>query len=316
MATGSKVVIYAALFGNAAIAATKFAASVFTGSSAMLTEAIHSVVDTGNQGLLLWGLKRARQPPDSRFPFGHGREIYFWSFVVAIMIFGVGAGVSIFEGVKHLLHPREITSPTVNYVVLGTAMVFEGVAWWIAFKEFRRAKGEAGYLEAVQKGKDPTLFVVLFEDSAALAGLIVAFLGIFLGQITGWLWLDGAASVVIGLILAAVALWLAFETKGLLIGESASDAVRDQVRNLVSGTGGVERVHELLTLQMGPESILVVVSLDFADQVSADGVENTVAGMRQRIRQEVAGVSRVFIQVEPAPAPARLQDSPEGSGSS
>jgi cation diffusion facilitator family transporter len=273
-------------------------------------------VDTGNQGLLLWGLKRAKKPADSRFPFGHGREIYFWSFVVAIMIFGVGAGVSIFEGIKHLLHPREITSPTVNYIVLGAAMVFEGVAWWIALKAFRQAKGEAGYLEAVQKGKDPTLFVVLFEDSAAMAGLIVAFLGIYLGQITGWLWLDGAASVIIGLILAAVALWLAFETKGLLIGESASEGVRDQVRKMVSGADGVEKIHELLTLQMGPESILVVVSMDFADRLDATAVENTVADMRDRIREEVAGVSRVFIQVEPAPVPGRLSDSPAGTGSS
>ncbi len=316
MAKGSKFVIYAALLGNGAIAVTKFAASVFTGSSAMLTEAIHSVVDTGNQGLLLWGLRRARQPADSRFPFGHGREIYFWSFVVAIMIFGVGAGVSIFEGIKHLLHPREITSPTVNYIVLGAALLFEGVAWWIALKAFRHAKGKAGYLEAVQKGKDPTLFVVLFEDSAAMAGLIVAFLGIYLGQVTGWMWLDGAASVVIGLILATVALWLAFETKGLLIGESARVGVRDQVRSLVSGADGVVNVHELLTLQMGPESILVVVSLDFADRLTAAKVENTVAGMRDRIRREVAGVSRVFIQVEPVPAPARLSDTPGGTGSS
>ena len=316
MAKGSKFVIYAALLGNAAIAVTKFAASVFTGSSAMLTEAIHSLVDTGNQGLLLWGLKRAQKPADPRFPFGHGREIYFWSFVVAIMIFGVGAGVSIFEGIKHLLHPREITSPTVNYIVLGAAMVFEGVAWWIAFKEFRRAKGATGYLEAVQKGKDPTLFVVLFEDSAAMAGLIVAFLGIYFGQITGWMWLDGAASVIIGLILAAVALWLAFETKGLLIGESASESVRDQVRKLVSGANGVEKIHELLTLQMGPESILVVVSLDFADRLDADTVENTMAGIRDRVRKEVAGVSRVFIQVEPVPGPRSLPDNPEGTGSS
>lgn len=316
MAKGSKFVIYAALLGNAAIAVTKFAASIFTGSSAMLTEAIHSVVDTGNQGLLLWGLKRAKKPADPRFPFGHGREIYFWSFVVAIMIFGVGAGVSIFEGIKHLLHPRATTSPTVNYIVLGSAFLFEGAAWWIALKEFRRAKGKAGYLEAVQKGKDPTLFVVLFEDSAAMAGLVVAFLGIYLGQVTGWMWLDGAASVVIGLILASVALWLAWETKGLLIGESASATVRSQVRSMVADQDGVEKIHELLTLQMGPESILVVVSLDFADRLDAAAVENTMAGMRERIRTEVAGVSRVFIQVEPAPGPRSLPDNPAGTGSS
>ena len=299
MARGSRFVIYAALLGNAAIAVTKFAASLFTGSSAMLTEAIHSVVDTGNQALLLWGLKKSKRPADEQFPFGYGQEIYFWSFVVAIMIFAVGAGVSIFEGVKHILHPREITSPTVNYIVLGFAFVFEGTAWWIARREFRRVKGKAGYLEAVRKGKDPTLFIVLFEDSAAMAGLVVAFLGIYLGQITGLLWLDGVASVIIGLILAVVAGWLAWETKGLLIGESASAVIREQVRSLVQGHKGVENIHELLTLHMGPESILVIVSVDFADALDADAVENTVAGIRDRIRREVPGISRIFIQVEP-----------------
>ena len=300
MARGSRFVIYAALLGNAAIAVTKFAASLFTGSSAMLTEAIHSVVDTGNQGLLLWGLKKSKRPADEQFPFGYGQEIYFWSFVVAIMIFAVGAGVSIFEGVKHILHPREITSPTVNYIVLGAAFIFEGAAWWIARREFNRVKGKAGYLEAVRKGKDPTLFIVLFEDSAAMAGLMVAFLGIYLGQITGLLWLDGAASVIIGLILAVVAGWLAWETKGLLIGESAGAVIREQIRNLVRGHKGVENIHELLTLHMGPESILVIVSVDFADALDADAVENTVAGLREAIRREVPGVSRIFIQVEPA----------------
>ena len=167
MATGSKLVIYVALAGNGAIAVTKFVAASITGSSAMLTEAVHSVADTSNQALLLWGLHRAKRPADEEFPFGHGKEIYFWSFVVAIMIFALGAGVSIYEGIKHLLHPVAVENPMVNYIVLAIAMVFEGLAWFFALKGFRAAKGRMGYFQAVRHGKDPTMFVVLFEDSAA-----------------------------------------------------------------------------------------------------------------------------------------------------
>jgi cation diffusion facilitator family transporter len=306
MATGSKTVIYAALAGNAAIAVTKFAASLFTGSSAMLTEAIHSVVDTGNQGLLLWGMRKAKRPPDDRFPYGYGKEIYFWSFVVAIMIFAVGAGVSIYEGIKHLQHPREITDPIVNYVVLASAMVFEGAAWLFAWKGFRETKGQMGYFEAVRHGKDPTMFVVLFEDSAAMLGLVVAFVGIALGQITGNLYFDGAASVIIGLILATVAAWLAYETHGLLIGEAASERVRQQIRRLIVTHPGIRQLSELLTMHMGPDSILVTASVDYLDGWSSTQVEASVAELNAKIREAVPGVRRVFIEVE-APAAHRKQ---------
>ena len=205
MAAGSKLVIYAAFAGNLAIAITKFFASIFTGSSAMLTEAIHSLVDSGNQLLLLYGLRRARRPADERFPLGHGKEVYFWSFLVAILIFAAGAGISIYEGVKHLLHPAEVSNPFVNYIVMGLAILFEAASWFLALREFRKQKAGKGYIEAVKTGKDPTLFVVLFEDSAALLGLLVAFLGIALGDWAGIPYFDGAASVLIGLILATVA---------------------------------------------------------------------------------------------------------------
>ena len=230
MTSGPKKVIYAALLGNSAIAVIKFVAASMTGSSAMLSEAVHSVVDTGNQILLLHGLRRARRPPDAEFPFGHGKEIYFWSFVVALSVFAVGAGVSIYEGVVHILHPRPIEDPTVSYVVLGVAMAFEGAAWLFAWREFSRARGTLGVFEAVRRGKDPSLFVVLFEDSAAMLGLVVAFAGIALSHATGLAWIDGAAAVVIGLILAATAAWLAFETKSLLIGEAADEEVRAEIR--------------------------------------------------------------------------------------
>ncbi|MCA9728908.1 MAG: cation diffusion facilitator family transporter, partial [Candidatus Eisenbacteria bacterium] len=208
MSAGSRKVIIAALLGNLAIAATKFVAAAISGSSAMLSEGIHSLVDTGNQVLLLHGLRKAARPANERFPFGHGKEIYFWSFVVAILIFAVGAGVSIFEGVHGLLDPHETDDPRINYVVLVFAAIFEGFAWMFALREFRQSKGKRSYLEAVRRGKDPSVFVVLFEDSAAMLGLAVAFAGVFLAQITGIPHFDAAASIVIGLILAATAWWL------------------------------------------------------------------------------------------------------------
>jgi cation diffusion facilitator family transporter len=255
VAGSSKKVIYAALIGNSLVAITKFIAATMTGSSAMLSEGIHSVVDSGNQLLLLLGLHKAKKPADDRFPFGHGKEVYFWSFVVAMLIFAVGAGVSVYEGINHLLHPEPIENPYINYIVLTLAVGFEGVALYYALTEFTRAKGKWSYLEAVQKGKDPTTFVVLFEDSAALLGLLVAFLGVFLTQVTGNLYFDGLASIVIGLILGGTAIWLAYETKGLLIGESANVKVIADIRKIVAGYPLVEHVNEVLTMHMGPKYI-------------------------------------------------------------
>ncbi len=298
MATGSKKVIYAAMIGNGLIAITKFIAAGITGSSAMLSEGIHSVVDTGNQCLLLYGLHRAKLPADKRFPFGHGKEVYFWSFIVAILIFGVGAGISIYGGIQHILHPKPITSPNISYVVLGLAMVFEGFAWFIAFKEFSRSKGNMGYLQAVRQGKDPTVFVVLFEDTAAMAGLVVAFLGIWLSQVTGILWLDGLASVLIGCILAVTAAWLAFETKGLLIGESADPIVVKGIRDFVDKNPRVIHVNEVLTMHMGPEYILVNLSVEFADATTAHDMEITIAAMDREIKRLHPDVKRVYIEAE------------------
>ena len=294
----SKKVIYAALIGNTLIAITKFTASVITGSSAMLSEAIHSLVDTGNQGLLLHGLKRAEKPADKDFPFGYGKEVYFWSFVVAILIFALGSGISIYAGISHILEPEPITNPMVNYIVLGLAMIFEGVAWYMALREFRKSKGRWGYVKAVQRAKDPSVFVVLFEDSAALLGLIVAFLGVFLAQVTGILWFDGLASVIIGLILGATAIWLAIETKSLLIGESANNEVNQEIHAIAASYPGIEHVNEVLTLHMGPGFILVNISIDFVDQVSAAEVEQTIAAIDLEIKAKSVLVRRVFIEAE------------------
>lgn len=297
-ASGSKKVIFAALAGNFLIALTKFMAFVLTGSSAMLSEGVHSVVDTGNQILLLYGLRRAGLPADERFPFGRGKEVYFWSFVVAIMIFGVGAGVSIYEGVDHLLHPAAIQNPYLNYIVLALAMLFEGAAWYFALTEFTRAKGKWGYVQAVQRGKDPTMFVVLFEDSAAMLGIIVAFLGILLSQITANPLFDGIASIIIGLILGGTAAWLAYETKGLLIGESANREVVQGIREIVGTHDFIRHVNEILTMHMGPDFILLNLSVDFKDTVSAGELEMAIAGLDQAIKQKYPRIKRIFVEAE------------------
>lgn len=298
MATGSRKVIYAALIGNGLIAITKFIAASITGSSAMLSEGIHSLVDTGNQVLLLNGLKRAQKPPDKEFPFGYGKEIYFWSFIVAILIFALGAGISIYEGILHIRHPEPVKTAYINYIVIGLALVFEGFAWYFAFKEFKKSKGKWSYITAVQRAKDPSIFVVLFEDSAALLGLVVAFLGIYLGQVTGIVYFDGAASIVIGLILAGTAIWLAYETKGLLIGESANESKVQGIRLLASGLDNVLHVNEVLTLHMGPEFILVNISLEFMDEADADEIEQTIEELDREIKKNYPLVKRVFVEAE------------------
>lgn len=297
-ASGSKKVIYAALIGNVAIAATKFIAAAITGSSAMLSEGIHSLVDTGNQVLLLYGMKRAQKPADEKFPFGHGKEIYFWSFVVAILVFALGSGISIYEGIHHILHPKPLESPNIAYIVLLLSIVFEGVAWTIALKEFNRSRGKLSYVEAVNQGKNPALFVVLFEDSAAILGLIVALVGIVVSQATGILWFDGLASVIIGLILGGTAGWLAYETKGLLIGEAADPEVTAGIRELVLSVDNIEYAQEVLTMHMGPEFILVTVNADFDDNARAGEVEKAIAELDRRIKDQYPEVKRVFIEAE------------------
>jgi cation diffusion facilitator family transporter len=298
MAAGSKKVIWAALIGNALIAVTKFFASFATGSSAMMSEGVHSLVDTGNQVLLLYGLKQAQKPADEKFPFGHGKEIYFWSFVVAILIFAVGAGISIYEGIHHILHPAEISDPLINYIVLGFAMLFEGAALFFAVTEFNKVRGKQRILEAVRHGKDPTLFVVLFEDSAAMLGLLVAFLGIYFSQVTGIMWLDGAASVVIGCILGGTAFWLAFETKGLLIGERADKETVSGIRKILKEQNGVVKTNEVLTLHMGPEFILANISIEFSDNLETGQLEKIINELDRKIKFEYPIVKRVFIEAE------------------
>ncbi|WP_280541001.1 cation diffusion facilitator family transporter [Chromohalobacter sp. 11-W] len=307
----SKPVIYAAMGGNLLIAITKFVAAAFTGSSAMLSEGIHSVVDTGNQVLLLLGMKRASRPPSEQFPFGHGKEVYFWSFVVAILIFAVGAGVSIYEGIQHILHPEPMTSPLINYIVLGLGILFEGASWAFALNAFRKTKGKWSYVQAVRRGKDPSMFVVVFEDSAALLGLIVALVGIALSQATGNPVFDGIASVVIGFVLGGTAIWLAAETKGLLIGESANRDVVETIRQLAGQADGVEAVNEVLTMHMGPDFILVTLSIRFQRGLPAERIERAIAELDRAIKAEESMVKRVFVEAE---ARADVDDPPPNDG--
>jgi len=307
-ASGSTKVVIAALVGNGLISVTKFAASMYTGSSAMMSEGIHSVVDTCNQALLLYGIHRSNRPADKIHPFGYAREIYFWAFIVAVLIFAVGSGVSVYEGVHKLLKPTPVNDAFVNYIVLGVAFVFEAGAWWMALREFTRVKGALGYFEAVRRSKDPALFTVLFEDTAAMAGIVVAFTGIWLGQVTGLVWMDGAASIVIGVILAIVAALLAYECKGLLVGESASEEVVESLRTLIESHSADTTVNEFLTMQLGPDDVLVTISLDFSGSLSADDVERHVSEMESKIKTAHPEVKRVFIEAQSFAGHVRQQN--------
>ena len=295
---GSKKVIYAALVGNSLISITKFVAASITGSSAMLSEGIHSLVDTGNQGLLLYGMKRASKPADKKHPFGYGAELYFWAFVVALLIFAVGSGLSIYEGVQKVLHPHPVGDPTINFVVLGAAFVFEGWAWWVALKEFRTTKGKMGWLEAVSNSKDPTVFTVLFEDSAAMLGLVVAAIGIAISYYMDIAWMDGAASIVIGIILAGTAFLLAYETKGLLIGEAASSEMEMEITSIVSAHPAVTIVNELRTLHRGPDEILLTLSLDFENDLIVGQLEKVISNLEDIIRARFPQIRRIFIEAQ------------------
>jgi len=283
--TESTRVVFAALLGNVLVALTKFAAAAITGSSAMASEAVHSLVDTGNELLLLYGLRRAAKPPDADHPFGHGRELYFWSFIVALAIFAVGAGASIFEGVRHIRSPVAIKNPAVNYVVLALAMVFEGGSWWVAFKQFRAAKGEIGYLEAVRKSKDPTTFTVLAEDTGAILGILIALAGTVSARVLDRPVLDGAASIAIGVLLGLIAIVLARETKGLLIGEPARSELVSSICAMARAQPGIERSNGLFTVHIGPRQVVAALSVDFIDTLSAGEVETIVATLEDRVRK-------------------------------
>lgn len=311
----SKTVIFAALAGNTTIAITKTFAALLSGSAAMASEAIHSFVDMGNQILLLYGLRQAAKPADEEHPFGYGLSLYFWSFVVAILIFGLGAGVSLWEGVEKTLHPHAVSHRWLNYVVLGVSLLFEGAVWLIALRAFNVSRGQRSWWNAIRTSKDPTVFTVLFEDTAALLGLLIALLGLGLGQWLDMPRLDGVASILIGLLLAGTASLLASECQSLLTGESLHPAKRQEVCDLAFAEKGVERVNELRSMHFGPHDVLVTLSLDFVDSISAGEVERIVTRLEVAITQAMPEISQVFIKAQSRADHDRLNaDEPEDFG--
>jgi len=305
--SSSKTVIYAALAGNLLVATTKFAAAAYTGSAAMLSEAIHSTVDTGNQVLLLFGIRRAARPATAAHPFGHGLQLYFWTFVVAVLIFGVGASVSILEGIDKIRTPHPVENAWVNYLVLGLALLFEGAVWLIALRAFSATKGNRSWLDAVRQSKDPTVFTVLFEDTAAMLGLLVALAGIWLSQALELPVLDGIASLIIGAILACTAAFLAWECQSLLTGEGASPEVQASIRKIAMSEPAVARPNEVLTMHFGPQDVLVALSLDFHNQRTAAEVEQAVSQIERRIKTAHPEVTRVFVEAQDRDAHTKAQ---------
>jgi len=294
------MVIYAALTGNLAIALTKFAAAFFTGSSAMLSEGVHSLVDTGNGGLLLYGMHRAARPPDRTHPLGHGRELYFWSFIVALLVLAMGAGVSFYEGVMHIRQPEPIEQPLVNYLVLAVSFVFEGGSWWVALREFRARKGRLGYFQAFRLSKDPTTFTVLLEDSAALLGLLVALAGLAGAQLLGMPELDGVASIGIAAVLAVSASLLARETKGLLIGETAHPVVSDAILAIAAADDGVRCANGVLTVQMGPSQVVAALSAEFEDALTTPQIEACINRIEKQAKMAHPEIISLFVKPQTA----------------
>lgn len=296
MSESNKIVVYAAMFGNLAIALVKFVAAYITNSSAMLSEAVHSVVDTLNEILLLYGMKKAKKPGDVKHPFGYGRELYFWAFIVALLVFALGAIVSILQGIYHIIQPEEMQNPMINYIVLGIAILCEGFSWSVALKTFRKQKGNMGYFEAFRRSKDPTTFTVLFEDTAALIGLVIALVGIFLAHQLNIPELDGVASILIGVVLAVSAWFLARETKGLLLGETADPKLRENVLNIAQQDAAVFSANGVLTEQMGAHQVIASLSLEFKDDLTSDQIEACVNRIETQIKQLHPEIIALFVK--------------------
>jgi cation diffusion facilitator family transporter len=295
----SKGVIYAAIFANIAIAICKFSAAAVTGSSAMLAEAFHSTADSGNELLLLWGIKRSARPPDALHPYGYGKALYFYSLLVAVYIFGVGGGLALHEGISHLKHPEIPTHPGWNYAVLALAAVFDFYSWRISYRELRARKDpNESTWDEIKGGKDPTIFTVFLEDSAGLLGVLLAFLAIFLGRQFNNPYLDPIASIVIGLVLAVLAVFLGRESGALLVGERTNRARIASLKEIICADPAVEQVGDLLTMQLGPEEVLLTVNIQFRRKLTLEQLESAIERIEARIRREQPSVQRIFIEAE------------------
>jgi cation diffusion facilitator family transporter len=293
---GSRLAVIAAFLANLAIAVAKFVAAALTGSAAMLSESYHSLADTGNQGMLLFGMRQARKPADADHPFGRGKESYFWSFMVAVMLFAGGAVLAVRHGLDALADSHDVENLTPSFVVLGASILIEAVSFTVAFRQFNKTRGGRSMWRAIRSGKDSSIIVVLLEDTAALAGLVVALVGITLVALTDRTVFDGVASLVIGVILGLVAWLLAVETKGLLIGEAANRADRVAIRSRLLAMPEVESVGKLLTMQMGPHDVLVNVEVDLVDGMTDAVVGATIDRAEKEIQAVLPGATNIFVE--------------------
>lgn len=264
----------------------------------MISEGVHSLVDTGNGLLLLLGIKRSQRPADDLHPFGHGKELYFWTLIVAILIFAVGGGISVYEGITHLQHPRPLESPIWSYSVLGLAIIFESISWAVAWREFSRIKGKRGFWETIGESKDPTIYTVIFEDSAALIGLVVALVGIYLTEQFGNPVFDGAASILIGLVLAGVAIFLVNESRGLLIGEGADPKILADIHHLAESDKAVEHLRHPLTIHFGPDTVLLTMEIQFKSEISVGEIESAIDRIEKKIRERYPTIKHIMIEAE------------------
>jgi cation diffusion facilitator family transporter len=312
--TGPNVAVWAALAGNLLVAGSKFAAAAISGSAAMLSEAVHSLVDTVNELLLLYGIARSERPPDRVHPFGYARELYFWSFVVALLIFALGAGVSAYEGIDRLLHPVPIERPVIIFAVLAASLAFESASWLIGIRAFRAAQPDHGWWTAFRRSKDPPTFIVVFEDTAAILGLLVAAAGTAAALWTGDTRWDGVASLAISVILAGVAALLARESKALLIGERADPRLSDAIMRTAAGIAGVCSANSIVTVQLAPHNVIATLSLDFFDHLRAPDIERAVVELEARIRSAHPEVTALF--VKPQSVIAAAQGRKDGTGMS
>ncbi|HEX5026145.1 MAG TPA: cation diffusion facilitator family transporter [Agriterribacter sp.] len=294
----SNITIYAALAANAGIGVIKFIAAAFTGSSSMLSEGIHSTVDSGNQLLLLLGIHRSKRPADEMHPFGHGQEIYFWSLIVSVLIFGIGGGMSVYEGIVHIQHPEQLHDPMWNYIVLAVAVVFEGTSFIISVRTFIKRAGRGNFWHKLRWSKDPALFVIIYEDAAALAGLFIAFAGIHLSHYFQKPVIDGVASIIIGLVLAGVAIIMVTESRKLLIGESANREKVKGIYDIVEADPDVFKLRKPLTMQMGPHEVLLALDVEFNKDISSYDVANVVNRLEKNINAAFPDVKQIFIEAK------------------
>ena len=294
--SSSKLAIYSALIANFIIAITKFIAAAITGSSAMISEGIHSLVDTINEILLLLGLKKSKKKADAERPFGYGKELYFWSFVVSILIFGIGAGISFYEGITHLQHPEPISDPLWNYVVLGIAFLFDGISFIISLRGFNKSRGKTAFWKAVKRSKDPSSFVVLFEDGADVLGLLVAFAGVYFGHQYNNPYFDGVASLIIGVILTGISLILTTESRSLLMGETASPQLLKETKDIAESNDAVVKVKDQLSMILAPDETLLILKADFKKDLSAEQISKASDWIRQRINHKFPVVKQIFIE--------------------